>query len=50
MESGQIERFYREEFGRILATVIRLVGDFPIAEEAVQDAFAAALVQWPTQG
>ena len=34
----EIERFYRDEFGRVLATVIRLVGDFHVAEEAVQDA------------
>jgi RNA polymerase sigma-70 factor (ECF subfamily) len=50
MERAEIERFYRDEFGRILATVIRLVGDFHVAEEAVQDAFAAALQQWPLQG
>jgi RNA polymerase sigma-70 factor (ECF subfamily) len=50
MDRSEIERFYREEFGRILATVIRSVGDFHVAEEAVQDAFAAALVQWPVQG
>ncbi len=50
MERAEIERFYREEFGRILATVIRLVGDFHVAEEAVQDAFAAALQQWPHEG
>jgi RNA polymerase sigma-70 factor (ECF subfamily) len=47
---AEIDRFYREEFGRILATVIRLVGDFDLAEEAVQDAFATALVQWPRSG
>jgi RNA polymerase sigma-70 factor, ECF subfamily len=46
----QIDRFYREEFGRILATVIRLVGDFDVSEEAVQEAFATALVQWPQTG
>jgi RNA polymerase sigma-70 factor (ECF subfamily) len=50
MDPSEIERFYRDEFGRILATVIRSVGDFHVAEEAVQEAFAAALVQWPTQG
>jgi RNA polymerase sigma-70 factor, ECF subfamily len=47
---AQIDQFYREEFGRILATVIRLVGDFDVAEESVQDAFATALVQWPQSG
>jgi RNA polymerase sigma-70 factor (ECF subfamily) len=47
---SELDRFYREEFGRILATVIRLVGDFHVAEEAVQDAFTVALQQWPIQG
>jgi RNA polymerase sigma-70 factor, ECF subfamily len=45
-----IEQTYREESGRILATLIRLLGDFELAEEAVQEAFAAALVQWPAEG
>ncbi|HTM23096.1 MAG TPA: sigma-70 family RNA polymerase sigma factor, partial [Kofleriaceae bacterium] len=43
-------RLYREESGRILATLIRLLGDFDLAEEAVQEAFAAALAQWPAEG
>jgi RNA polymerase sigma-70 factor, ECF subfamily len=42
-----IERLYREESGRILATLIRLLGNFDLAEEVVQEAFAAALEQWP---
>jgi RNA polymerase sigma-70 factor (ECF subfamily) len=50
MDRAEIEGFYRDEFGRVLATVIRLVGDFDVAEEAVQDAFALALQQWPVQG
>ena len=45
-----IEQIYREESGRILATLIRMLGDFDLAEEALQDAFAAALVQWPKSG
>jgi RNA polymerase sigma-70 factor, ECF subfamily len=45
-----IEQIYREESGRILATLIGLLGDFDLAEEAVQEAFAAAIVQWPTTG
>ena len=45
-----IEQIYREESGRILATLIRLLGDLDLAEEAVQDAFAAALVAWPKTG
>jgi RNA polymerase sigma-70 factor (ECF subfamily) len=50
MSSSAIERLYHEEFGRILATVIRLVGDFDLAEEATQEAFAVALAQWPRDG
>ncbi len=41
---------YRAESRRVLATLIRLLGDFELAEEALQDAFAAALVQWPGEG
>jgi RNA polymerase sigma-70 factor (ECF subfamily) len=45
-----IERLYHEESGRILATLIRLLGDFDLAEEVVQEAFVAALEQWPAEG
>jgi RNA polymerase sigma-70 factor, ECF subfamily len=45
-----IENFYREEFGRILATLIRVLGDFDLAEDAAQDAFASAIEQWPREG
>jgi RNA polymerase sigma-70 factor (ECF subfamily) len=45
-----VERIYREESRRVLATLIRLTGDFDAAEEALQDAFAAALEKWPTSG
>ncbi|MBY0528347.1 MAG: RNA polymerase sigma factor [Gemmataceae bacterium] len=41
---------YRSDWGRIVATLIRLVGDFDVAEESAQEAFAAALDQWPTTG
>jgi RNA polymerase sigma-70 factor (ECF subfamily) len=41
---------YRSESRRILATLIRLLGDFELAEEAMHDAFAAALAQWPRDG
>jgi RNA polymerase sigma-70 factor (ECF subfamily) len=41
---------YRSESRRVLATLIRLVGDFDRAEEALQDAFAAAVEQWPETG
>jgi len=42
-----IEPIFRNEAGRVLATLIRLVGDFELAEEGLQDAFAAAVEQWP---
>ena len=41
---------HRREYGRILATLIRAVGDFDLAEDALQDAFEAALAQWPGEG
>jgi RNA polymerase sigma-70 factor (ECF subfamily) len=47
MTSDHIERIFREEAGRALATLIRLVGDFDLAEDAMQDAFAEALQRWP---
>jgi RNA polymerase sigma-70 factor (ECF subfamily) len=45
-----IDAVYRSDWGRIVATLIRLVGDFDVAEEAAQEAFAAALDQWPASG
>jgi len=45
-----IEELYRLEWGRIVSTLIRMVGDFDVAEEAAQEAFAAAVDQWPTAG
>jgi RNA polymerase sigma-70 factor (ECF subfamily) len=45
-----IGELYRREYGRILASLIRMVGDFDLAEDSLQDAFAAALAQWPIQG
>ena len=45
-----LDAVYRAESGRILATLIRLLGDFDLAEEAMHDAFSAALVQWPKDG
>ena len=44
------DRVFREESGRAVATLIRVLGDFDLAEEAVQDAFARAVEVWPTQG
>ena len=45
-----VERVFREESGRAVATLIRVLGDFDLAEEAVQDAFARAVEVWPAQG
>ena len=47
MTSAEIEKIFRDESGRALATLIRLVGDFDLAEDALQDAFAVALERWP---
>jgi len=54
-EGGQaigalIDDVYRRESRRVLATLIRLLGDFDLAEEALHDAFRAAVEQWPTEG
>src|SRR5215813_10704017 len=46
----QVDAIYRSESRRVFATLIRLLGDFDLAEEAVQTAFAAALEQWPREG
>jgi RNA polymerase sigma-70 factor (ECF subfamily) len=45
-----IEEIFRRESGRVLATLIRLLGDFDLAEEARQEAFAAAIEQWAANG
>ena len=45
-----VDLVYRDESRRILATLIRLLGDFDLAEEALHDAFRAALEQWPRDG
>src|SRR5205814_9999214 len=45
-----VDRLFREESGRAVATLIRVLGDFDLAEEAVQDAFARALEIWPIRG
>ena len=47
---GTIEQTYRTDSRRVLATLIRLLGDFDLAEEALQEAFAAALARWPVEG
>jgi RNA polymerase sigma-70 factor (ECF subfamily) len=48
--STALEATYRSDWGRIVATLIRFFGDFDIAEEAAQEAFAAAVDQWPASG
>src|SRR5579859_1589367 len=45
-----LDSLYRLDSGRILATLIRLLGDFDLAEEAMHEAFAAALSLWPRSG
>ena len=45
-----LESLYREQWGRVLATTVRLTGEFDLSEEAAQDAFMAALEQWPRDG
>jgi RNA polymerase sigma-70 factor (ECF subfamily) len=46
----QLEAIYRTEARRVFATLIRLLGDFDLAEEALHDSFRAALEQWPHEG
>src|SRR3954447_24670226 len=48
--AAAISDVYRTDSRRVLATLIRLLGDFEIAEEALHDAFRAALEQWPRDG
>ena len=48
--AAAVDELYRSDWGRIVATLIRLVGDFDLAEEAAQEAFAAAVESWRTSG
>jgi RNA polymerase sigma-70 factor, ECF subfamily len=48
--SAAVEAVYRSDWGRIVATLIRFSGDFDLAEEAAQEAFAAAVDKWPSEG
>src|SRR5436190_10292391 len=50
MTPVEVEKIFRDEAGRALATLIRLVGDFDLAEDALQDAVAVALERWPAVG
>lgn len=45
-----IDKLYREDFRKIYATLIRLIGDFDLAEDALQEAFTIAIAQWPSTG
>src|ERR1043166_8982301 len=45
-----VDAVYRSDSRRVLATLIRILGDFDVAEEALHDAFKAALEQWPREG
>lgn len=49
-DSATVDAVYRAESRRVLATLIRLLGDFDAAEEALHDAFAAAVERWPREG
>jgi RNA polymerase sigma-70 factor (ECF subfamily) len=48
--NSEIEKVYRSDWGRIIAAIIRLYGDFELAEDVVQEAFAAAVDQWRSDG
>jgi RNA polymerase sigma-70 factor (ECF subfamily) len=50
LDASAIERVFRDEYGRAVAVLVRHFGDIDVAEEAVQDAFAAALQRWPSAG
>ena len=50
LDTAAVERTFREEFGRAVATLVRLFGDIDLAEEAVQEAFAVAVRRWPEHG
>jgi RNA polymerase sigma-70 factor (ECF subfamily) len=50
LPNSAIEQVFREEYGRALAVLVRVFGDIDVAEEAVQDAFTAAVQHWPSSG
>jgi RNA polymerase sigma-70 factor (ECF subfamily) len=50
LPAAEIERVFRAEYGRAVAVLVRVFGDIDIAEEAVQDAFTAAVQRWPSAG
>jgi RNA polymerase sigma-70 factor (ECF subfamily) len=50
LSASEIARVFREEYGRAVAVLVRVFGDIDVAEEAVQDAFTAAMERWPSAG
>ena len=50
VDASEIERVFREEYGRAVAVLVRHFGDIDVAEEAVQDAFTVAVQRWPSAG
>ena len=50
MDEASLESIYKAESRKVFATLVRLLGDFELAEEATQEAFAAALEKWPEKG
>jgi RNA polymerase sigma-70 factor (ECF subfamily) len=50
VDATEIDRVFRAEYGRSVAVLFRVFGDFDIAEDAVQDAFATAVQRWPADG
>src|SRR5262245_46277627 len=50
VSTSDIEQVFRQEYGRAVAVLVRVFGDIDIAEEAVQDAFTAAVQRWPSSG
>jgi RNA polymerase sigma-70 factor (ECF subfamily) len=50
LPTSEIERVFSEEYGRAVAVLVRVFGDIDVAEEAVQDAFTAAVGRWPSTG
>ena len=50
MSSPAVERAFREEWGQVVATLARRLGDLLLAEDAAQDAFAAAAATWARDG
>jgi RNA polymerase sigma-70 factor (ECF subfamily) len=50
VDDSEIERVFREQYGRAVAVLVRVCGDINLAEESVQDAFTIAVQRWPASG